>query len=102
VLAGYQSRIIAFIDEVQAKLGGQPQPSDQWGLVDVIQGSFETMQGIVSRFKLAAYSPDAIVTIPRDAARNFEFHRAAELIDRGWREAEIALAHLIEPTPGSG
>ncbi len=93
VLSGYHRRIIAFIDELQGKLG--VQPTDQWGLGDVIQGSFETMQGIVSRFKLAAYTPDAIVTIPRDAARAFEFHRAAELIDRGWREADLSLARLI-------
>ena len=96
-LAGYQRRIGAFIDEVQAKLGVQPQPTDQWGLGEVIQGSFETMQGIVSRFKLAAYTPDGIVTIPRDAARAFEFHRADELIERGRREAGQALAHLIGP-----
>ncbi len=99
-LAGYHRRIIAFIDDVQSKLG--VQPSDQLGLADVIQGSFETMQGIVSRFKLAAYTPDGIVTIPRDAARAFEFHRAAELIDRGWREAEHSLAHLIRTPPGDG
>jgi NTE family protein len=66
-----------------------------------LQGSFKTMQGIVSRFKLAAYTPDASVTIPRDAARAFEFHRTEELIDRGWREAERALTHLIAPPPGS-
>lgn len=99
-LAGYHRRIIAFIDDVQSKLG--VQPTDQLGLADVIQGSFETMQGIVSRFKLAAYTPDGIVTIPRDAARAFEFHRAAELIDRGWREAEHSLAHLIRTPPGAG
>jgi NTE family protein len=99
-LAGYHRRIIAFVDDVQSKLG--VQPSDQLGLADVIQGSFETMQGIVSRFKLAAYTPDGIVTIPRDAARAFEFHRAAELIDRGWREAEHSLAHLIRTPPGAG
>jgi len=93
VLAAYQRRIGDFIDEVQERLGLQPR--DQWGLSDVIQGSFETMQGIVSRFKLAAYSPDAIVSVPRDAARAFEFHRAAELIDRGWQEAERSLEHLV-------
>ena len=87
LLAGYQRRIGAFIDEVQTKLGVQSEPSDQWGLGDVLQGSFETMQGIISRYKLAAYTPDGIVTIPRDAARAFEFHRADELIERGRREA---------------
>ena len=97
MLAVYQGRIGDFIDEIQGKLGVQPR--DQWGLGDVVLGSFETMQGIVSRFKLAAYSPDAIVTIPRDAARAFEFHRAAELIDRGWQEAERFLAHLAETLP---
>ncbi|HYN78672.1 MAG TPA: patatin-like phospholipase family protein [Lamprocystis sp. (in: g-proteobacteria)] len=97
LLAGYQRRIGAFIDEVQTKLGVQPQPTEQWGLGDVLQGSFETMQGIISRFKLAAYTPDGIVTIPRDAARAYEFHRADELIERGRREAGQALAHLIGP-----
>ena len=99
-LAGYHRRIIAFIDEVQSKLG--VQQTDQWGLSDVIQGSFETMQGIVSRFKLAAYTPEGVVTIPRDAARAFEFHRAGELIDRGWMEAERSLARLIRTPPGAG
>jgi NTE family protein len=99
-LAVYHRRIIAFIDDVQSKLG--VQQTDQWGLSDVIQGSFETMQGIVSRFKLAAYTPEGVVTIPRDAARAFEFHRAGELIDRGWKEAEQSLAHLIRITPGAG
>jgi len=97
VLADYQRRIGAFIDEVQAKFG--VESSNQIGLVDVIQGSFETMQGIVTRFKLAAYTPDAIITIPRDAARAFEFHRAAELIERGRREAEQALGHLVQAPP---
>lgn len=97
VLADYQRRIGAFIDEVQAKFG--VESSNQMGLVDVIQGSFETMQGIVTRFKLAAYTPDAIITIPRDAARAFEFHRAAELIERGRREAEQALGHLVQAPP---
>jgi NTE family protein len=101
VLAVYQARIGAFIEEVQAKLGVQSPPADQWGLGDVLQGSFETMQGIISRFKLAAYSPDAIVTIPRDAARSFEFYRAAELIERGRREAESALTRLMEPARGA-
>jgi NTE family protein len=99
-LAGYHRRIIAFIDEVQSKLG--VQQTDQWGLSDVVQGSFETMQGIVSRFKLAAYTPEGVVTIPRDAARAFEFHRAGELIDRGWKEAERSLSHLIRTPPGAG
>lgn len=97
LLAAYQQRIGAFIDEVQGRFGVQPR--DQWGLGDVVQGSFETMQGIVSRFKLAAYSPDAIVTVPRDAARAFEFYRAAELIARGQQEAERYLAHLVPGPP---
>ena len=49
------------------------------------------MQGSIARLKLAAYSPDLVVEIPRDACSFFEFHRAAEMSDLGYRKTIDAL-----------
>lgn len=57
--------------------------------VDVMQQSLEAMQAIIARYRLAGFPPDVLVTIPRDAARTLDFHRAATLIDLG-RERTIA------------
>lgn len=41
--------------------------------------------------KLAAYSPDVTIEIPKNACGIFEFYRAKELIELGRRKAEKAL-----------
>ena len=46
-------------------------------------GMMEMMQNQIARLKLAAYSPDVTVEIPRNACRYFEFWRAQELIALG-------------------
>ena len=61
--------------------------------------SFEAMQGTIARLKLAAYPPDKIVEIPRNACGTMEFYRAAEMIDYGYRMAEKFLAdEEVQPT----
>jgi NTE family protein len=57
--------------------------------VDVMQQSVEAMQSIITRYRLAGFPPDVLVTIPRDAARTLDFHRAAAMIALG-RERTIA------------
>jgi NTE family protein len=57
--------------------------------------SFETMQATIARLKLAAYSPDAVVEVPRDACRFYEFQKASELIETG-REKAAAVLRLWE------
>jgi predicted acylesterase/phospholipase RssA len=53
--------------------------------------SMDTMQTTISRMKLAAYSPQLIITVPGNLATFFEFHRAPEMIDCGYRATETAL-----------
>lgn len=65
------------------------------GLLDVMTTSFETMQATIARLKLAAYSPDAVVEVPRDACRFYEFQKASELIETG-REKAAAVLQLWE------
>jgi NTE family protein len=58
---------------------------------DVVYQAFDAMQSTIARQKLAAYPPDLIIEIPRDAARTLEFDRVAEMIDLGRKVAEEAL-----------
>jgi len=61
------------------------------GIFDAMAMTLDTMQNAIARLKLAAYSPDMVIEIPRDACSFYEFYRAAELIDLG---AEMAAATL--------
>jgi NTE family protein len=58
---------------------------------DVLSQSFDAMQGLITRYRLAALPPDVLVTVPLSAARTLDFHRAAELIDLGRDLAAAAL-----------
>ena len=52
------------------------------------------MQGSIARLKLAAYTPDKVIEIPRDACTFFEFHRAMEMADLGYERTNAALDEL--------
>ncbi len=90
----YRERLQVFIEELQERFGGNQDDGD-WNLFDVMGMSFDTMQNTLARMKLAAYSPDIILHISRDAARSFEFFRAAELIELGHSSAERILAERL-------
>jgi len=68
-----------------AKDADQHPTGDVFG---VALQAFETMQGTIARQKLAAYPPDHLIEIPRNACRMLEFDRAEELIDLGYQCAE--------------
>jgi NTE family protein len=53
------------------------------GMIDVALASMDAMQNIIARLKLAAYSPDVTVEIPRNACGYHEFWRAREMITFG-------------------
>ncbi|MFN8196046.1 MAG: patatin-like phospholipase family protein [Nocardioidaceae bacterium] len=50
---------------------------------DVTALSFDAMQGLITRYRMAGLPPDVLVTVPVSAARSLDFHRAAELIELG-------------------
>lgn len=60
-------------------------------IFDVMSTSFETMQATIARLKLAAYSPDVVINIPRDSCLFYEFDRAKELIQIGRERARAVL-----------
>ncbi len=50
---------------------------------DVMNQSLQAMQSVLARYRLAGNPPDVLVTIPRDACRSLDFHRAGEMIELG-------------------
>jgi NTE family protein len=61
------------------------------GMLETMTLSLDAAAAALTRFRLAAHPPDVLVTVPRDACRTMEFHRANELIDLGRRLADKAL-----------
>ena len=86
----YRARIAEFIDDLQERFITRDQ--DEADFFDVITRSIDTMQSTITRFQLAAYSPDVIIDIPRNTASIYEFYRASELIEAGYDRAARVLA----------
>jgi len=89
VAAGvYRQRVRAFIDSLQ--LGRTSEPAR--GFFDVAFAAMQTMQDTIARLKLAAFSPDVLVEVPRNACGFYEFWRAEELIELGRERTAQAFA----------
>ncbi len=53
------------------------------GKFDVMNLSLEAMQSVLTRYRFAGYPPDVLVSVPKDACRSLDFHRAADMIELG-------------------
>jgi NTE family protein len=53
------------------------------GKFDVMNQSLQAMQSVLKRYRLAGNPPDVLVTVPKDACRTLDFHRAADMIALG-------------------
>lgn len=98
-----------------AKLGGPggttPEDADQaaeafealprgLGMFDVMELSVEAMQSVMTRYRLAGYPPDLLISVPKDACRTLEFHKAEQMIDLGREIAREALDQWSLPGGG--
>jgi NTE family protein len=96
----YRKRIGKFINGRQpARMAAEPRN----GMLDVALASMQVMQDTISQLRLAAYSPDVTIAIPRNACGFFEFWRADELIAMGEECAAQAFARhaaLATTLPG--
>ncbi len=65
-----------------------------WNMYDISNKAFDSMQSSIARQKLAAYPPDIVIEICRDACGMLEFYRAQEMINIGYETAaEIMQKH---------
>lgn len=76
-------------DRLDALLGAR-LPKDL-STVEIFNRSFDTMSSLIARYRMASNPPDVLVTVPSDACRTLEFHRAAEMIALGRSLTEQAL-----------
>ncbi|SIR77118.1 patatin-like phospholipase family protein [Williamsia sterculiae] len=88
----------AAVVEAAADLTGELPPGKQsvevakrLGRFAVMNRSLDVMQEALARHQLAAYPPDVLVRVPRNACRSMDFHRAGEMIALGRRLTAEAL-----------
>lgn len=86
----YKARIKEFIGNIQDKF--KPEREDRWDFFDVLFLSLDTMKNAIISTKMATYPPDHLLVISSNAARAYEFYRAAELIELGRRAASQYLS----------
>lgn len=83
-------KIRQFVNRVRNKVTRSGKRGDI-GAYDVAYQAFDAMQSTIARQKLAAYPPDLLIEIPRNACRTLEFDRAAEMIELGRKTAMASL-----------
>lgn len=83
-----RKRIANYLTELRSsKNSGK---TDRVGAYDIADQAFDAMQGTIARHKLAAYPPDIVIEISRNACGTFDFDRAAQIINLGRRKAQEA------------
>ena len=88
---GYREKIQQFLGDI---MGSDDNAGATPDATDLLIRSVDVMQGAIARLKLAAYTPDMVIEIPRDACSFFEFDRASELTELGYKQASKVLANL--------
>lgn len=92
-LSPLREKITRFINHLgQSLTGGDGQG---WGVYDIAIQAIEAMQNTIARQKLAAYPPDIVIEIARNACRTLEFYRATEMIELGYRKAKECLTQAV-------
>jgi len=91
----YRKSIDTFLDRVQDTLGMETESKQheerELGLTDIMLGMFDTMQGAIERYRLAAYPPDVLIEIPNNICQTHEIYKARALVAAGRYWAAEAL-----------
>jgi NTE family protein len=69
---------------------------EKWSAYDIASHSIDMMQGTIARQKLAAYPPDYLVQIPRNACGMLDFDLSDKMIALGMTLAQEQLGHLVK------
>lgn len=88
VISKFQYDIKSFIDSFNIK--GKEVNVKNWSMYEVADKAFDTMQSTIARIKIASYPPDLEIEIARNACGTLEFDRAAEMIELGYKKAQLA------------
>lgn len=94
LLARFRRERIAAFFESNWPLGGSDSGVQSLSMRDLVIRSMETMEQTITQVKFAANPPDITVSIPRNLCSFFEFYRARELIEYGYKRAEKTFSRL--------
>jgi len=86
-------KVISFVSNFkrpELKIGGH-----DWGAYEIANQAFDAMQSTIARQKIAAYPPDHVIEIARNACGTLEFDRATEMIELGYKKAQEYLSHMV-------
>lgn len=72
-----------------------PEEDSRLGMVDVLFRSLDIMQAQITETRLAAYRPDVVINVERGSGGFFDYDRARELIDIGYRLTDDALGKYL-------
>lgn len=88
---GYRDKISRFVNSLLESDDTEAETPDA---AELLVKSIDVMQGAIARLKLAAYEPDLVIKIPRNACSFFEFNRAEEMAELGYERTVKALDHF--------
>jgi len=83
----YQKAIVEFLASIPERLGYEDKEPGT-NVIELMAQSFEAMEHLISRLKLAAYPIDHLIEVPLNACSIFDFHRAREMIELGYERAK--------------
>ncbi len=89
-LSPFRQNIQRYIDRWQSDEDDGDERD--WRVYDVANMAFDAMQSTIARQKLAAYPPDVVIEVPRNACGTLEFDRATEMIESGRRKTKDCIA----------
>ena len=82
------------IRQLFGRAGRDGTQEDGWDISYVVSQSFDAMQGVIARQKLAAHPAEVVIEIPQNACGILEFDRADELVALGYERASARLAEV--------
>ena len=86
---GFQDKVKAYLAKF---LPDTLEEGEDWDYFYIASQSFDAMQGVIARQKLASHPPDVVIEIPRNACGILDFDQAEEMIELGYRRAKQQLS----------
>jgi NTE family protein len=92
----WRQKITEFVEKLNPMNPSEAEQIEKWSAYDIASKSVDMMQGTIARQKLAAYPPDVLVEVPRNACGMLEFHLSDKMIALGTALAHEQLGHLVK------
>lgn len=91
--SSYRQQILDFFDNMNLLPKIESKGEKAMDTMEILTNSIEVMQSMITRFQLAANTPDILIRIPQNIATFYEFHHAEELIAFGYERTKDTFAN---------